>query len=80
MEKKVTVDTGRTRPQVTPGRVRGGMGRCLLSPGSATKLPVPGKDVISGSTALGNVGGAEGADGCTLFVDHTPCSWVASWT
>lgn len=63
MEKKVTIDTGMTRPQVTPGRIRGGMGRYLLSPGLDTKVLVPREDVTSGSTALGNLGGAEGADG-----------------
>lgn len=56
MEKKANVDIGVTMPQVSPARVRGGMGRCLCSPGLATKLPVPGKDVTSGSTALSNVG------------------------
>lgn len=79
MEKKVTIDTGMTRPQVTPGRIRGGMGRYLLSPGLATKLPVPGEDVTSGSAALGNLGLAKGADGWMLFMGHTPCSWVAIW-
>lgn len=79
MEKKVNVDIGMAMSQVTPGMIRGGMGRRLFSPGLATKLPVPGKDVTSGCDSTWQCGRCQGAEGWMLFMDPTPCSWVASW-
>lgn len=56
---------------------QGEMDRSLFPPGSVTRCHVPGKDLTSGRTVLCSRGETKEADNLMLFIDHSPCSWVA---